>query len=185
LGARISGADTVASYHGTWRAALLVAGLPRGRPPLELPLGERIESARRMHATGISTRQIADELGVGKHTVGKYLNATLCDCGRNWYVHGPRCTQCALEANAALVRRWDQPAVIDAIKRWTRIEGRPPSSEQWLPARNAHERWAREYPAWPPNGTVTRLFGSWTAITAAGFAATPSAYTSAFALLRL
>jgi len=29
-------AKTAAAYHGTWRAALLAAGLPGGRPPLEL-----------------------------------------------------------------------------------------------------------------------------------------------------
>ena len=70
-------ADTVAAYHATWRAALLAAGLPGGRAPLELPLGERIEAARRMRASGIGVPEIADELGVTERTVGKYLRATL------------------------------------------------------------------------------------------------------------
>ena len=171
-------ADTVAAYYATWRAALLAAGLPGGRPPLELPLGERIEAARRMRASGISVPEIADELGVNESTVGKYLRATRCGCGRNWRVRGPQCTQCAVEANAARVRRWDERSVIDALKRWARIEGRPPSSEEWLPGRNARERWARDYPAWPSNGTVSRLFGSWNAaIAAAGFPAKPFYYT--------
>ena len=175
---RWPGAGTVSRYHGSWKAALLAAGLPGGRQPLELSLGERVEAARRMHSSGISRRLIADELGVSEHTVGVYLRATLCECGRYWRVRGARCIQCAAEANAARVRRWDRPAVIDALQRWARSEGGPPSSEQWLPGRNARERWAREYPAWPPNGTVTRLFGSWNAaIAAAGFAAKPSAYT--------
>jgi Homeodomain-like domain len=126
-------ADTVAAYHATWRAALPAAGLPGGRPALELPLGERIEAARRMRATGISVAEIADELGVAESTVGKYLRATPCECGRNWRVRGPRCTQCAVDANAARVRRWDRPSVIDALKRWARIEGRPPASVEWLP----------------------------------------------------
>src|ERR1700729_1055362 len=39
--------NTVAGYHGTWRAALLAAGLPGGRPPLELALNDRVEAAQR------------------------------------------------------------------------------------------------------------------------------------------
>jgi hypothetical protein len=171
-------ADTVAAYHATWRAALLAAGLPGGRPPLELPLGERIEAARRMHATAISVPEIADELGVTDSTIGKYLRATRCECGRNWRVRGPRCTQCAVEANAARMRRWDHQSVIAALRRWARTEGHPPTREEWLPGRNARGRWAREYPAWPANGTVIRLFGSWNAgIATAGFRAKPFAYT--------
>jgi DNA-binding NarL/FixJ family response regulator len=68
----------VAHYHGTFGAALLAAGLPGGRPPLELPLNERVDAARRMAAAGFSAETIAGELGVHAGTVGTYLRAHMC-----------------------------------------------------------------------------------------------------------
>ncbi|MGA2926782.1 MAG: hypothetical protein ABSG43_12440 [Solirubrobacteraceae bacterium] len=87
-------AETVAGYHGTWRAALLAAGLPGGRPPFELSLNERVQAAQRMHAAGIRTATIANELGVVTETARSYLRASICGCGRNWMVKGPRCVEC-------------------------------------------------------------------------------------------
>jgi hypothetical protein len=143
-------AETAAGYHGTWRAALLAAGLPGGRPPLELPLNERVEAAQWMDAVGVRAGVIADDLGVGTGTVRKYLRASRCACGRNWMINGPRCTECAREdavrIAAARRRRWDREEVIEALERWAAVEGVAPSSEAWLGGRHAHGRWAREYP---------------------------------------
>jgi Homing endonuclease associated repeat len=175
-------ANTVAGYHGTWRAALLGAGLPGGREPLELPLNERVEAAQRMHATGVGTGVIADELGVGAETVRKYLRASRCDCARNWMIKGPRCTECAREdavrVAAARRRRWDGEEVIAAVREWAALEGQAPSSEAWLGGRHARGRWAREYPRWPSTAVVSSRFGSWNAaLAAAGLPAKPAAYT--------
>jgi hypothetical protein len=172
-------ARTVAHYHGTFGAALLAAGVPGGRPPLELGLSERVEAARRMAAAGFSGQAIAGELGVRAGTVARYLSAHLCPCGRNWVVRAMRCGQCAREQAAlATPPQWDRADVIEAIKRWTELEGSTPKSEQWLSGRHARGRWAREYPAWPANATVVRLFGCWNgALAAAGLPIKPFAYT--------
>lgn len=175
-------AETVAGYHSTWRAALLAAGLPGGRPPLELPLNERVEAAQRMHAAGIRIGMIADDLGVGAETARKYLRASRCDCARNWMINGPRCTECAREdavrIAAARRRWWDSEEVIAALKRWAAIEGQAPSSETWLGGRHARGRWAREYPQWPSTAIVSSRFGSWnSALVAVGLPAKPSAYS--------
>ena len=175
-------ATTVARYHGTWRAALLAAGLPGGRAPLELSLNERIDATLRMHAGGIRMPAIASELDVAVDTVRKYLRASRCDCGRNWMVRGPHCSQCgheeATRSAAARRTRWDQQRVVAALRRWTRLEGRPPSAEAWLGGRYAQGRWAREYPRWPSSGVVSGLFGSWNAaVAAAGLPVTPFGYT--------
>lgn len=179
---RWPGGETVAGYHGTWRAALLAAGLPGGRPPLELAPNDRVEAAHRMHAAGIRSGMIADELGVGAETVRKYLRASRCACARNWMINGPRCTECAREEAvqiaAALRRRWDRDEVIEALERWAALEGQAPSSEAWLGGRYAHGRWAREYPQWPSTGVVSSRFGSWNvALVAAGLPAQPYGYS--------
>ena len=175
-------AATVVRYHGTWRAALLTAGLPGGRAPFELSLNERVEAARRMHAAGIRASMIASELDVKVGTVGCYLRASLCDCGRNWMVKGPRCSECAREEMSQIAAarrpRWDRQGVISALRRWTRLEGQLPSSEAWLGGRHAHGRWAREYPRWPSTAVVNSRFGSWNAaMAAARLPVTPYAYT--------
>ena len=134
----------MAGYHGTRRAALLAAGLPGGRPPLELALNERVEAARRMDGAGVSGQAIADELGVAAETVRKYLRASLCDCARNWMIAGPRCSECAREdavrIAAARRPRWDRDGVTEALKWWVALEGQAPSREEWLGGRHAHGR---------------------------------------------
>jgi hypothetical protein len=68
--------------------------------------------------------------------------------------------------------------VVAALRRWTRLEGRPPSAEAWLGGRYAQGRWAREYSRWPSSGVVSGLFGSWNAaVAAAGLPVTPFGYT--------
>lgn len=174
MGARVSslaGGGTAAGYHGMWRAALLAAGRPGGRPPLELPLNDRVEAAQRMHAAGVRTGVIADELGVGAETVGRYLRASYCDCARNWMIKGPRCTECAREdavrTAAARRPRWDRHGVIEALKRWAALEGQAPSSEAWLGGRHAHGRCAR-VPAQHVSGQrPLRVVEQWAACRAA------------------
>ena len=172
-------AKTVAHYHRTWGAALLAAGLAGGREPLELSLNERVEAAQRMAAAGFSAHAIGDELGVRDETVGRYLRARVCGCGRNWVVRATRCGRCAREQAArAAPPRWDRAGVAGALGRWSELEGRAPSSEEWLGGRHARGRWAQEYPAWPATGTVVNLFGSWNrALGAAGLVVKPYAYT--------
>ena len=161
-------------YHKTWRAALLAAGLPGGRPPLELSLNERIEATLRMRTAGLSVRAIAAELGVNEYTPFTYLHARLCDCGRNYTVNGPRCTQCAGESTVRSEQErgkphWTADTVIAAIHEWARLEGRAPRYDEWASGRHASGRWRDEYPRWPPAGTVQRLHGSWAAaLSAAG-----------------
>ena len=174
-------ATTVARYYGTWRAALLVAGLPGGRAPFELSLNGRVDATLRMHAAGVRILTIAAELDVAVDTVRKYLRASRCDCGRNWMVRGPRCSECGHEEatlSAALRRpRWNRQRVIAALRRWTRLEGQPPSADAWLGGRYAQGRWAREYPRWPSTGVVCGLFGSWSgAVAAAELRVIPWAY---------
>ncbi|MGO9790552.1 MAG: transposase, partial [Solirubrobacteraceae bacterium] len=131
-----------------------------------------------MAAAGFSAEAIAGELGVRAGTVGGYLRAQMCGCGRNWVVKTRRCGQCAREQAAlALAPRWDRASVIEA-RRWAELEGSAPRSEQWLAGRHARGRWAREYPGWPSNATVVGLFGSWNqALQAAGLPIKPYSYT--------
>jgi len=177
-------AKTVARYHGTWRAALLAAGLPGGRAPFELSLNERVDAARRMHAVGIPIPTIAGELEVAEDTARRYLRACRCDCGRNWVIKATRCGECAREeaARIALARgqRWDRRRVIAALRSWAELEGQPPSSEMWLGGRHARGRWAREFPRWPSTAIVVSCFESWNAAMAgARLPVTPAGYTDA------
>ena len=127
-------ARTVAHYHRTWGAALLVAGLAGGREPLDLSLNERVEAARRMAAAGFSAAQIGEEVGVCGGTVGRYLGAHTCRCGRNWVVRATRCGQCAREQAAlSAPPRWERAGVIEALKRWGELEGcAPRASSGWV-----------------------------------------------------
>ena len=170
-------ASTVAGYHGSWRGGLLAAGLAVDRPPLELSLTERVEAARRLHATGMTSGAIARELDVDARTVRRYLRASVCECGEGYVVRGAVCQACAQEL---AVRRadWTAQEVSDAIGRWARLEGAPPSIADWRQGRHARGRWRREYPRWPAAHVAARLFGSWSAaLAAAGFAAPPAAFT--------
>ena len=123
--------STVMNHHRTRRAAVLAAGLPGGRPPLELSLNDRIEATVRMRAAGLSVRAIAAELGVSEFTPFTYLHAYVCECGRHYTVNGPRCAQCARESAARRARGatrpgWTTETVIEAIKDWARQEGGVP-----------------------------------------------------------
>ena len=105
-------------------------GLAVDRPPLELSLTERVEAARRLHATGMTSGAIARELDVDARTVRRYLRASVCECGEGYVVRGAVCQACAQEL---AVRRadWTAQEVSDAIGRWARLEGAPPSIADW------------------------------------------------------
>ena len=161
-------ASTVVRYFGSWRKGLIAAGLPVDRPPLELPLQERIQAARRMRAQRLSYREIAAELGVYPDVVGQYLRAHLCECGRNYVVVGSRCQECA--RHRARRHEWTRQEALEAIVRWSEVEGRAPTSSEWQSGGRGSRRWSRQYPSWPTVREVQRLFGSWNqALRAAGF----------------
>ena len=152
-------ATTVVGYHGSWRAALLAAGLPADRPPLELSVNERVGAAQRLDAAGMSQVAIAAELQLHPRTVRRYLRASLCGCGQGWVVKGTVCLACAQEL---AVRRapWTAVEVKQAIIDWAMLEGGPPSMADWKQGRNARGRWKSEYPRWPSAHVAARLFGS-------------------------
>jgi hypothetical protein len=170
-------ATTVVGYHGSWRAALLAAGLPADRPPLESSVNERVDAAMRLHAVGMSQAAIAAELQLHPRTVRRYLRASLCGCGQGWVVKGTVCQACA---QRLAVRRapWTAAEVKRAIIEWARLEGAPPSTADWKQGRSARGRWKSEYPRWPSAHVAARLFGSWkAALEAAGFAGKPAAFS--------
>jgi hypothetical protein len=143
-------ASTVVGYHGSWRAALLAAGLPADRPPLELSLDERVEAAQRLHAGRMSVAAIARELELDSRTIRRYLEASLCGCAQHYVVRGVICQACA---QRLAVRRaeWTATEFTHALVEWARVEGAPPSESDWRSGRAAAGRWRREYPRWPPS----------------------------------
>jgi hypothetical protein len=160
-------ASTVVRICGSWRGALLAAGLPVDRPPLTLPLQRRIAAARTMRAAGLTHVEIAAELGVHRSVVGTYMRAHLCDCGQSYVVVGWRCNGCANRRSPT--RRWTRKELVDALRRWAQLEGRAPTSTDWRSGEGGCERWQREYPRWPSVNQVEREFGSWNgALKAAG-----------------
>ena len=109
---------------GSWRQALIAAELPVDRPPLALPLQDRIAAARSMRAQGLADAEIAAELGVHPNVIGKYLHAHLCECAENYVVVGRLCTTCA--NRRAPARSWTREDMLAAILRWSDLEGRSP-----------------------------------------------------------
>jgi hypothetical protein len=73
--------------------------------------------------------------------------------------------------------RWDEDAIIAALRRWTAETGSPPRSEAWSGTRRDHagpaqRKWMREHPRWPSGSCVRAHFGSWSAaLEAAGLPA--------------
>lgn len=159
---RWPGNTTVYRYLGSWPAALEAAGIrPERDPKPEGTLAERVEAAKRMRAAGESAKSIADALGVSPTAVYGYLKAHPCrDCGGPVVNDVPRCAACATRRGNP--RRWSEAEVLEAVRKWVRLEGRPPAMQDWRARRlGGAERWEEEFPDWPPGSVGTIVFGGW------------------------
>lgn len=121
------------------------------------------------------------------------MYARFCvDCGKQLNGsdgNGPkaaiRCVKCAATHSGELRRIWTRDEILDAIRRWERINGEPPRITNWNPTR-ARDIGRPENSVvylrgrkgvtpqkageWPNVNTVIREFGTWNAgIEAAGF----------------
>jgi len=54
-------------------------------------------------------------------------------------------------------RRWDQAAILAAIKRWVKEVGEVPSSEDWE-NKNPHPHWVAKRGEFPTRQTITNHF---------------------------
>jgi hypothetical protein len=96
--------------------------------------------------------------------------------GRNGRVVSERCASCARKrAIAAAV--WTRESIVEAIRYYAHLYGRPPGAREWHPAmarRGFRDDLADRFfedGCWPQYATVARVFGRWNlAIEAAGFA---------------
>jgi transcriptional regulator with XRE-family HTH domain len=152
---------------------------------------ERVAQIDRLERRGLSTREIAEQLGLARSTVNIYradpdgerqrqrrqrYQGACADCGRPTSGSaGParapeRCRSCAAERR----RSWSEQRVLEAIRDWSELTGSPPPLADWSPAHapREHEGAARYRSApgrWPSASTVAARFGSLrAAIEAAG-----------------
>jgi Homing endonuclease associated repeat len=149
----------VASHFGTWSAALEAAGLPARRLTFDSSVIQRVHDARRLAASGMSIRSIAEQLDVSASSVHNYLRARECpDCGGP--VTNPnagRCAACAVH-RPTITRTWTRQAVRTAIREWAAEHGRPPSYRDWTPSRINPGLWEAESPRWPSAAVVCDLY---------------------------
>jgi hypothetical protein len=150
-----------------------------------------VAQIERLGRRGLTTREIAEELGLARSTVNIYradpdgerqrqrrqrYQGTCAGCGRPTSgSDGPerapkRCRACAGERR----RSWSEQRVLEAIRDWAELTGSPPTLADWSPAHASpeHEGAARYRSApgrWPSASTVAARFGSLpAAIEAAG-----------------
>lgn len=140
---------------------------------------DRIE---RLEAQGVTRREIAERLGLAVSTVGKYrrdpdgarerarrehYRGACQGCGRpTGGSQGPGrapgwCPACAPPRR----RRWTDEQMLEAIRAWAGLMGRPPRVYDWSPAhappRHAGAaRYLAERGRWPNASSVARRFGS-------------------------
>ncbi len=124
-------------------------------------MADRVHTARRLAASGVSVREIALALGVSRSSIHNYLQARFCpECGGP--VTNPtaeRCAACAASrptvsrGRSTLARK-----VRAAIHAWTAEHGRPPSHRDWTPARGDPGRWEADSPRWPTAAVVCDLY---------------------------
>jgi len=170
---RWPGSTTVYRYFESWSAALLAAGLPAPEPVASRrDLPDRVRSAKRLQAAGLTVSQIAVEIEVTAATASRYLRAHECPtCADGVIVGGgKRCASCAVRASNP--RRWTAAELVAAVKAWDAEHGQPPRTRDWIPSGNPDNPslWTRELPRWPPASAGRIVFGSWAALlTAAGF----------------
>src|SRR3954451_3887300 len=154
-------AKVVSIRFGSFSEGLQAAGLPAPRRRSELPLAERIATAKRLAAAGRSTRQIAGAIGVSRRTARDYLSAGHCPrCG------GPKvlpqsttCGPCA--AGHDRWPGWERARMLQGLRDWTEQTGRRPSTHAWQPIElGGDPKWEQGYPRWPPRSLVEVEFGS-------------------------
>lgn len=160
---------TVKRLCGSWRGALLAAGLP-SHTPLEGTASERARAAR---SSTLSAVELADLLGVSPWTVRTYRRADVCpQC----------CAELKIKAEAALCQpcRLEQPRdrrvisfsreeIVEAMRAWALETGSPPKSWDWS---LDNQKWESEYPRWPVRSLVYDRWGGWNdALGAAGLPA--------------
>lgn len=150
---------------------------------------QNARKARRLRNQGHTHKQIATQLGLSQ----SYVSTLLCDptgskdkqrkqsyggtcqyCGaRTDGSNGPRkaprtCRTCKATQQHEQ-RYWTKQTIIDAIHRYAKTHGRPPTANEWLTNKNG-QRHGRHGDGYPYAATVTREFGSWAnAIEAAGY----------------
>lgn len=149
---------------------------------------ERLAEIMTLASQGLTTVEIARELGCSRSTVQNARNdpdgakqkarraryqSPCPQCGRpmdgsGGFKSAPlRCGRC--ENQSGDRRKWTREVVIDAIRRFAAIHGRPPIADEWIKADRDH--------GYPPRSAMYRstsrssaLFASWAdAIEAAGF----------------
>ena len=115
---------------------------------------ELAEQVRVLHDFGFGFKQIAVDLGISRAYAAELYDdpegakararkasyrGSCIDCGApttgsNGRDRAPaRCDPCTRRL-ASEERRWTEEAVVDAIRRFAAIHGRPPSSEEWIKA---------------------------------------------------
>jgi hypothetical protein len=149
----------VAAHFGSWSAALDAAGLPARKLTFETSVADRVTTARRLAAGGMTVGAIARVLEVSRSSVHNYLQARRCpQCGGP--VSSPaaeRCATCAAP-RPAVSRTWTRGEVRAAIREWQAEHGRPPSHRDWTPSRRSPGRWEAENPRWPSAAVVCDLY---------------------------
>jgi len=160
---------TVRSYCGSWSGALEQAGFP-APPALEGTCRERIQAAQRMAGEGHGVAFIAEQLGVTRTTVQRYLRPDYCRaCGSPVVLSGTGfCGNCFRAAQSTPL--YGRQVIIERLREWHAQHGHAPAAGEWQiinPA--APNRYQRDFPYWPSHGMVVRVFGSWhAAVRAAG-----------------
>lgn len=142
------------------------------------PRAQLLAEIAELQADGLTSREIAGRLGLGYTTIRNALadpdnskrarrrqtyQGKCLDCGATTYSDGtsrpsPRCGPCAVEAN----RVYDRDSIIEVIREFARIHGRPPLATEWLRRGDVEPQIYVH--------TCQTVFGSWAnAIEAAGF----------------
>jgi hypothetical protein len=136
-----------------------------------MPLVERVLTARRLVADGLTRAEIAEHLGVSVVSVWRYVNASACTtCGGPVVTQGDLCRACALARRSG--SPWTRDQVLEAITAWVAETGTTPGFRDWMPSRDRGQpnRWERDWPRWPHASAVATHFGDWTSgLRAAGF----------------
>lgn len=153
---------------------------------------EREASAMRLRANGLLFREIAQELGCSTGEVTRLLHpekrerdrqqtnaakhrrrGTCERCGGETKYSGKGgegvsrvCIKCAPDE----YRKWDEAAIISAMRRWEATHGRQPVSRDWLIS-------SPDNFGYPDVTVVQNVFGSWNAgIEAAGYEPLPTGH---------